>query len=125
MAVIKDDITHHYLLSKGYIENENFYVMQNYDGLLDLLDLRRNSIDLVLLNDDLLRNRVSSEGELNKYEKLLNVEDLNIEFNIACSLNTSAPIIEKLTLSMKSVYQSERYSQIKKKWKEEISELQK
>jgi polar amino acid transport system substrate-binding protein len=36
IAVIRDDVTHHFLINNGFVEDENIYVMDNYDSLLNL-----------------------------------------------------------------------------------------
>ena len=85
IAVIKDDVTHHFLLSKGFVENENLYVMNNYDSLLQLLEIPSRQIDLVVLNDDLLNNRVKNSNEATKYKSVFLLQDLTLDFYFACS----------------------------------------
>ena len=57
IAVISDNVTHHYLLTKGSVEKENLYVVNDYDALLKLFNLPSRHIDLVVLNNDFLTNR--------------------------------------------------------------------
>jgi polar amino acid transport system substrate-binding protein len=116
-AVIRDDVTHHFLLSKGFIENENLYVMDNYDSLLKLLEIPNRNIDLVVLNDDLIYNRVKSTEAASKYKNVYNMRELTLNFHLACSLSTEKNIIAKLTKSMKKLEQDGDFSVIRKKWR--------
>jgi polar amino acid transport system substrate-binding protein len=72
-AVIKDDITHHFLLSKGFVENQNLYASSNYDTPLRLLEVPSRNIDLVIINDDLINHRFGNTEEIQKYTNLLNI----------------------------------------------------
>ncbi|WP_420839704.1 hypothetical protein [Colwellia maritima] len=102
-AVIRDDVTHHFLLSKGFIENENLYVMDNYDSLLKLLETPNRNIDLVVLNDDLIYNRVKSTEAASKYKNVYNMQELTLNFHFACSLNTEKNIVKDLKETMKEL----------------------
>jgi polar amino acid transport system substrate-binding protein len=122
-AVIKDDVTHQFLVSKGFIENENLYVMNNYDSLLRLLEIPSRQIDLVVLNDDLLINRVQNSAEVSKYKSVFMLRELTFNFYFACSLNTDKAIVDSLTNAMKKLEQQGVYSTIKKKWQQTMVNL--
>lgn len=117
VAVIKDDVTHHFLLSKGFVENENLYVMNNYDSLLKLLDIPSRQIDLVVLNDDLLNNRVQNSTEAAKYKNQLFLKELTLDFYFACSLHTDKATINALTNAMQRLEQRGDITAIKNKWR--------
>lgn len=117
IAVIRDDVTHHFLLSKGFVENENLYVMNNYDSLLKLLDIPSRNIDLVVLNDDLIYNRVKSTEAALKYKNVYNMHDLTLNFHLACSVNTEKIIVDKLTKTMKKLEQQGIFIDIREKWR--------
>ena len=38
IAAIRDDVSHQFLLTKGFVEKKNLYVVNNYDALLKLLE---------------------------------------------------------------------------------------
>jgi polar amino acid transport system substrate-binding protein len=116
IAVIRDDVAHHFLLSKKFIENQNLYVVDNYDSLLKLLDLSSRHIDLVVLNDDLLRNRVNNLGETSKYKNVFQFKTLMLNFHFACSLNTEQVIIDNLINAMKLLEKSGVFLTIRKRW---------
>ena len=117
IAVIREDVTHHFLLSKGFIENENLYVMDNYDSLLKLLEIPSRNIDLVVINDDLIYNRVKSTEAASKYKNVYNMKDLTLNFYFACSLNTEKDIVDKLKATMKKLEQQGNFAVIRKKWR--------
>jgi len=115
-AVIRDDVTHHFLLSKGFIENKNLYVMDNYDSLLQLLEKPSRNIDLVVLNDDLIYHRVKSTKAASKYKNVYSLQDLTLDFHFACSIKTEKNIVEELKEIMIKLEQKGILPAIRKKW---------
>lgn len=122
-AVIKDDVTHHFLLSKGFVENENLYVMRNYDALLQLLEIPSRQIDLVILNDDLINSRLKNKENSSKYSNVHMLDELTLDFYFACSLNTEKKIVNKLTTIMKKLEASGVHSIIRNKWQKKMVNL--
>tara|TARA_R110000744_G_scaffold54996_6_gene116457 strand:+ start:4822 stop:5598 length:777 start_codon:yes stop_codon:yes gene_type:complete len=116
VAVIKDDVAHHYLLSKGFIENKNIYVMDNNEALLKLLEVPNRQIDLVVINDDLLTNRVNNAIESSKYKNVHTFENFKFEFYFACSLKTEKSIIQSLSKAMDKLEKKGDFTKIKMKW---------
>lgn len=116
VAVMKDDVTHQFLLSKGFEENKNLYVMTNYDALLKLLETPSRQIDLVVLNDDLINSRIKSKDEANKYINVYKLKDLDLDFYFACSSDTEVSIVNHLVNTMKQLEQSGVNSKIRDKW---------
>lgn len=116
VAAIKDDAAHHFLLSQGFIENENLYVHQNYQSLLKLLDIRSRNIDLVMLSETLLNYRAKEGYQKSHYKKLLRVEELTLKFHLACHLDTDATVVNKLTNSMMQLERTGVLSAIRKRW---------
>lgn len=117
IAVIREDVTHHFLLAKGFIENENLYVMDNYDSLLKLLEIPNRNIDLVVINDDLIFNRVKSTEAASKYKASYKMKDLTLRFHLACNLNMEKNIVTDLRETMKRLEQQGVFSEIRKKWR--------
>ena len=123
IAVIRDDVTHHYLLTKGFVEKENLYVVDDYDALLKLLDLPSRHIDLVVLNDDLLKNRVKNSKDTSKYENVFKFKELTLNFYLACSLNTDKKIVDNLINAMKALEKRRVFFGIREKWKKNMVSL--
>lgn len=116
IAAIRDDVTHQYLLTKGFIEKKNLYVVDNYNALLKLLELTNRDIDLVMLNDTLLKNRVKSLENVAKYENVLKIEELTIDLHFACSLNTEQRIVDNLLHSMSELEKRGDFMKIRSEW---------
>lgn len=123
IAVIKDDVTHHYLLSKGFVENENLYVMSNYDTLLLFLETASRQIDLIIINDDLINSRVKSKEEAGKYLNVYVLKELTLDFYLACSLKTNKNIVDNLAEIMKNLELSGVNSTIRNKWQKNMVNL--
>ncbi|PCI59415.1 MAG: hypothetical protein COB35_11245 [Gammaproteobacteria bacterium] len=123
IAVIRDDVTHQFLLTKGFVENKNLYVVNNYDALLKLLDLSSRNIDLVILNDDLLKNRVKDMDVTSKYRNVFQFNELILNFYFACSLNTDQKIVDNLIIAMKVLEKRGVFLGIRDKWKKSMVSL--
>ena len=123
IAVIRDDASHHFLLKKGFVESQNLYVVNKYDALLKLLDLPSRNMDLVVLNDDLLRNRVKNMAEKLKYKSVFQFQELTFNFHLACSLNTEQKIVDNLTNAMRALEKRGVLQAIRKKWQKSMVDL--
>jgi polar amino acid transport system substrate-binding protein len=89
--------------------------MNNYDSLLKLLEIPSRQIDLVVLNDDLIANRVQNSAEAKKYKGVFMLKELTLDFYFACSLNTDKAIVDTLKKAMDKMEQQGINSAIKKK----------
>ncbi len=118
IAVIKDDVAHHYLLSKGFVENRNLYVMSNNDALLELLEKPNRHIDLIVMNDKLLNSRLDDSDDLSKYKNVFRFSDYKLDFYFACSLKTEEPIVTELINAMKNLEQQGVFAEIKRNFQD-------
>lgn len=85
IAVTKDDITHHFLLSRGFKEGEQLYVIENVYSMLNILKGRKN-IDLIIVNDTILKYRAEESGvPFIELKKQLELPELPLDFYLACS----------------------------------------
>lgn len=116
IAVIRDDITHQFLLRKGFKENKNLYISDTYDSLLKFLEARQQSIDFIILNDDLLKNRVNSAKEFSKYKKNLFIDELRLNFHLGCNLQVPKNAIKLMSDALLSLQADEAFEVIKLKW---------
>ena len=123
IAVLRDDVSHHFLLSKGFIENKNIYVVNNYHALLKFLDSPDRNIDLVVLNDDLLNNRIDDSKEAIKYKNVFQFQELTLDFYLACSLKTENKIVDNLKNSMSELEKRGVLSKIRNDWKKTMVNL--
>lgn len=120
VVVSEQDAVHQYLLSKGFKENRNIYPMRNTYGLLELLDVRREMVDLALINDVIINSHEKSRNELAKYKKHPVPNDFTFKFYLACSLTTAPEIVTDLSKALKQIKTDSRYQNILNKWQKEL-----
>jgi len=119
-AVTKDDITHHYLLKHGFKEGEQLYLLESVTTMLHVLQGRKD-IDLVLINDTILKYRALESGvPLEALQKQMEVSDLPLDFYLACSLTTAPAIVEKLKISLQQLKDSGEFAQIIAGWADKL-----
>lgn len=123
IAVIKDDVAHHFLLSKGFEENKQLYVLNHYDTLLKLLEVSSRKIDFIVINDDLIRNRLSRSQDAKKYKNVYELKELTLDFHLACNLNTQQSTVDNLAKAMKSLEQQGVFAKIKDKWQKDMNNI--
>jgi len=122
IAVTRDDVTHHYLLAKGFIEGKNLYVLENVASMLNILSGRRQGIDLVIINETILKYRAVESGlAVNEFKKLLALPDLPLDFHLACSMKTSTDTVRKLQSSLLKLKADGRFKQIVEGWSEQLN----
>ncbi len=119
-AVTKDDITHHYLQKHGFKEGEQLYLLESVTTMLHVLQGRKD-IDLVLVNDTILRYRALESGvPLEALQKQMEVSDLPLDFHLACSLTTTPAIVEKLKISLQQLKDSGEFAKIIAGWADKL-----
>lgn len=119
-AVTKDDITHHYLLKHGFKEGEQLYVLENVTTMLNVLQGRKD-IDLVMINDTILKYRALESGvPIASLKKQFEVTDLPLDFHLACSLTTSAKIVDRLKSSLQQLNESGEFAKIIAGWSDKM-----
>lgn len=121
IAVTRDDVTHHYLLAKGFVEGKNLYVLENVANMLNVLAGRRQGIDLVVINETILKYRAAESGvAFAKFRKLLPLPDLPLDFHLACSLKTPASTVDKLRRGLARLKADGRFNKIVEGWSEQM-----
>ena len=119
-AVTKDDITHHYLLKQGFKEGEQLYVLESVATMLHVLQGRKD-IDLVLINDTILKYRALESGvPLDSLQKQMEVTGLPLDFYLACSLTTPKDIVARLRVSLQQMKDNGEFSQIIASWADKL-----
>lgn len=121
IAVTRDDITHHYLLQHGFREGKELYVLDTVDSMLQVLANRSKEIDLVLVNDTILKYRAHEAGmSEQQFTRLLDLPDLPLDFHLACSLKTSPALVAKLRDALAQLKLDGRYQKIVGEWSEQF-----
>lgn len=116
VAVNENYASHHFLLKKGFKTEKNLYVLKNYKALLKMLEVRKDSIDLVLLNDEILINKLNSPSKVKKYRKHPVIHDFRFDFYLACSLKTSPSVVLELSTSLQSMKADNTLKELTQKW---------
>lgn len=113
IAVTRDDVTHHYLLQHGFEEGKNLYLLENVSSMLNVLSGRRQGIDLVIINETILKYRAQESSlALADFRQLLVLPDLPLDFHLACSLKTSADTVQRLRQSLQMMKSDGRFDKI-------------
>lgn len=121
IAVTRDDVTHHYLKSRGFVEGKNLYVLQSISNMLPIIAGRRNNIDLIIVNDTILRYRAQEAGiGTDQFRRLLVLPDLPLDFHLACSLKTPVEVVQRLQAGLAAIKKDGRFEQIAGQWSEKL-----
>jgi polar amino acid transport system substrate-binding protein len=123
IAVTRDGVSHHFLLDNGFVENENIYATDNYESLLELLDTPSRNIDLIVINNDLIRHRLGKNQNTSKYKDVYELEDLTLDFYFACSLKTKQSVVDDIKKTMASLEQQGVLLEIREKWQKSMNNL--
>jgi len=119
-AVTKDDITHHFLLKHGFKEGEQLYVLESVATMLNVLQGRKD-IDLVLINDTILKYRALESGvPMESLQKQMEVTGLPLDFYLACSLTTSKEVVARLSSSLQQIKESGEFARIIASWADKL-----
>jgi len=122
-AVNKNDATHTGMLNIGLTENENLYVLEYTDSLINLL-VDRPEIDFIVADDISIPHRAKLSGvSVDLLQRVIEVKSLPLNFFLACNINTDRNIIEKLTTSLATIHHDGTYQKIFSKWKSKMPHL--
>jgi polar amino acid transport system substrate-binding protein len=116
IAVTKDDITHHFLLSNGFKEGQQLYVIENVYSMLNILKGRKN-IDLIIVNDTILKYRAKESGvDFDELKKQIDLPELPLDFYLACSNKMDKTLVTHLKASLEQLKTSGKFQQIQQNW---------
>lgn len=122
-AVNKNDATHTGMLNLGLTENKNLYVVQHTQSLVKLL-FERPEIDFIVADDITIPHRAKVAGvPVELLHRVIEVENLSLNFHLACNKNSDKEVISKLTNSLASIHKDGSYQKILKKWIKEMPYL--
>ena len=118
IAVLRDDISHHLLLSKGFIEKKNLFVVNNTRSLLKLL-LMRESIDLIITDESSINYRAKYNNiDPNLFKSFYKINKEPLNFHFACSKQTDPSVISNLSSAIATIKRNGKYQEIMNKWKD-------
>ena len=120
IAVIRDDVTHLALQERGFEENKNLYVIDNTKSLAALL-IHKKEIDLIVADDITLPYRAEiANVDISQIKRMIEIEDLPLNFYLACHPNTEGDILQKLKVELARLKASKDYRMVLKRWQYNI-----
>ena len=115
-AVIRDDVTHQLLVSQGFKEGVNLFVVNNTHSLLTLL-AKRESIDLILADGFTINYRAQFNNLDPKiFEKVYQLNAKPLEYYFACNIKTQPEVIKQLRHSINQMKVSGQIDKIIDEW---------
>lgn len=118
VAVLKDDVTHQLLLSHGFKEYKNLYVVNNTRSLLKLLTLR-NNIDLILADNLTVTYRALYNNMApDTFKIFLQVNKQPLNFYLACNLESDSQGLKQLEQGFLTIKQNGLHDKLSNEWKQ-------
>lgn len=115
-AVIRDDVTHQLLVSKGFKEGVNLLVVNNTHSLLTLL-VKRESIDLILIDGYTVKYRAQFNNLDPKiFESVYQLNAKPLDYYFACNINTPPEVIKQLRHSINQMKVTGQFDKIINEW---------
>lgn len=123
IAVNKNDIGHTGLLERGFTETEHLYVLEDTKSLVKLL-ATRPEIDLIIADDSTISFRAELAGiPITQLQRVFEIEDMPLNFYLACSKNTHDDVVADLSMSLQSLHLDGTYDNIWQKWKDKLQTI--
>lgn len=115
IAVSKNDIQHQNLISQGFEENKNLYIVTDWNQAIKMLYLNR--IDLVVAPEIMLAARVKTlNKDMAELEKVILQSKVGKGLYIAFSLNTSDDIVNRYKKAYAELIKDGTYDKILSKY---------
>lgn len=102
IAVLKDNYSHHYLLSQGFKENENLMLFNSFDNIFNIIQARSESIDLVVLPAQRINHEQSHFLNTLKLERLIQINVDQAPLYFACNKNLPSKMKQQLSAAFAS-----------------------
>jgi polar amino acid transport system substrate-binding protein len=115
-AVIRDDVTHQFLLENGFKEGLNLYVINNTHSLLKLLTQRKN-INFILVDPNTIKYRAEYNNLApNLFKNGYQINEHPLTYYLACNKKTSPEVIEKIRQSITDMKVNGQIDKIINEW---------
>lgn len=121
-VVIRDDVTHHFLAARGFVENEHFYVAENSEQMIRLLKIKDN-FHIVLVDPVTLGPRLAGSSlTIDDFEYEYLVKEVPTKYYLACNTKMNITTLKALQSAFNEVLQDGTMSRINNAWKEKSSD---
>lgn len=107
-AALEDDVSLHYLLGRGFELEKNIFPVSDRDNLFSILIRRSDTVDLLMLSDNLFQQQVRAIGKKRMIKKHDNFVAMQMHYYLACSLATSPEYVIALKQAMQRVTSDNR-----------------
>jgi polar amino acid transport system substrate-binding protein len=115
-AVIRDDVTHQFLLSEGFQEGVNLYVLNDTFSLFKLLSLRKG-IHFILVDANTVEPRSQYDKlDPHSFENVFQINEQPLDYYLACNKKTSPEIIKTIRQSITDMKKNGQIDKIINKW---------
>lgn len=115
-AVIRDDVTHQYLLNEGFEEGKNLFIVNNTHSLLKLLT-KRPDIDLILVDANTIKYRARFNDLAPEiFEKVFQISEEPLDYYLACNNKTSQGVVNNIRHSIDQLKHTGKLQQITEQW---------
>lgn len=115
-AVIQDDVTHQYLLNKGFVEGKNLYVLNDTLSLLKLLS-QRQGIDFILVDAYTIKYRAQfNQLDASMFKNFYQINKTPLDYYFACNIQTSSVIIDEIRAAIANMKTTGEINKIIDEW---------
>lgn len=116
VAVARDDVTHQFLLAKGFVPDENIFVVNSSKEVFRAIS-SFNDISLTILDDLTLPYRAKDAGvSPDNLVVAFDIPDLTLAQWVAFSRDTPDDVVSRFTAAFNSLNNDGTIAHIKKRW---------
>lgn len=102
-AVIRNNFSHQYLKENGFTEQEQLVVISSFSKVLEILETRKNQLDLVVLGDSQVQDASKSNKLMQHLEPVLKLDHFDNQLYFACNKSVPEYITDKLMKSFEQL----------------------
>ena len=101
--MIRNNFSHQYLKENGFTEQEQLVVISSFSKVLEILETRKNQLDLVVLGDSQVQDASKSNKLMQHLEPVLKLDHFDNQLYFACNKSVPEYITDKLMKSFEQL----------------------